>query len=124
MGLAKLYVLRRYIGLHIGALSGLGVMLILAWNFLGPSLMARPLMARTATDELRRNGWLLGWVVMLLGAALIFVEAARSESYSSQARQERKPFIRLRPMALIFARRIDSGILLIPVGPLGSFTAR
>jgi len=115
MGLAKLYVLRRYIGLHIGALSGLGLTLILAWNFLGPSLMARPLMARTATDELRRNGWLLGWLVMLLGAVLIFVEAARSKGSPSQARQERKPFIRLRPMALIFA------LVLLAAGGFGQY---
>ena len=48
LGLAKLYVLRRFISLQLGGLSFLGLALILAWNFLGPSLMARPLMARTA----------------------------------------------------------------------------
>ena len=79
LGLAKLYVLRRFISLRIGALSVLGLALILAWNFLGPSLMARPLMARTSTDELRRHQWLLGWLVLLAGAALTFAEVAGKE---------------------------------------------
>jgi hypothetical protein len=103
MGMCKLFILRRYIGLHIGALSAVGLTLILAWNFLGPSLMARPLMARTATDELRRTGWLMGWLVLLVGAALILVEAARSKGSLSDACGNRKPFLQRPPMALIFA---------------------
>jgi hypothetical protein len=103
MGLCKLFVLRRYIGLRIGVLSAVGLTLIMAWTFLGPSLMARPLMARAATDELRRNGWLLGWLVLLAGAILIFVEAAGSKDSPPQVRRDRKPFIQLPPMALIFA---------------------
>ena len=103
MGLCKLFILRRYIGLQIRVLSAIGLTLILAWIFLGPSLMARPLMARTATDELRRDGWLLGWLVLLAGAALIFVEAARSKGSLSDTCGNRKPFLQRPPMALIFA---------------------
>jgi len=93
LGLAKLYVLRRYISLRIGALSILGLALILVWNFLGPSLMARPLMARTATDEMRRDQWLLGWLVLLAGAALTFADAAGKESSRTDNSGRRIPFL-------------------------------
>ncbi len=102
LGLAKLYVLRRYISLRIGALSVLGLVLILAWNFLGPSLMARPLMARTATDELRRNQWLLGWLVLLAGAVLTFVEAAGKEPSRTGNSGRRAPFLHTQSMAVVF----------------------
>ena len=102
LGLAKLYVLRRYISLRIGTLSALGLALILAWNFLGPSLMARPIMARTATDELRRNQWLLGWLVLLAGAALAFVDAAGRESSHVNNSGRRIPFLHTQSMVATF----------------------
>jgi hypothetical protein len=102
LGLAKLYVLRRCISLRIGALSILGLALILAWNFLGPSLMARPLMARTATDELRRHQWLLGWLVLLAGAALTFADAAGKEPSRTDHSSRRIPFLHTYSMAAGF----------------------
>jgi hypothetical protein len=102
LGLAKLYVLRRYIALRIGALSAIGLALVLAWNFLGPSLMARPIMARTATDELRRSEWLLGWVALLIGAAIAFVDAVRKEYPGRGHSGTRPPFLHTHSMALVF----------------------
>jgi hypothetical protein len=102
LGLAKLYVLRRYVSLQVGALSVLGLALILAWTFLGPSLMARPLMARTATDELRRHQWLLGWLVLLAGAALTFVDAAGKEPSRADNSGRRIPFLHTHSMVAAF----------------------
>jgi len=103
LGLGKLFVLRRYVALRIGMLSFLGLSLILAWNFLGSSLMARPIMARTATDELRRSQWLFSWLVLMLGAALIFVEAVSREYARPNGRTDRTPFLRTHAMAWVFA---------------------
>jgi hypothetical protein len=103
LGLAKLYVLRRYISLRIEAMSAVGLALLLAWNFLGPSLMARPIMARTATDELRRSQWLFGWLVLLVGAALVFVQAARREYSRPDDSRERMPFLHTPSMMWVFA---------------------
>ncbi len=102
LGFGKLYVLRRYVSLRIGTLSALGLALILTWNFLGSSLMARPLMARTATDELRRSQWLLSWLVIMVGAALVFVEAA-SRNYTQDGARDRRPaFLHTHAMAWLF----------------------
>jgi len=103
LGLGKLYVLRRYIGLRIGAFSLLGLTLILVWNFLGSSLMARPMMARAATDELRRSQWLLSWFVVIAGAALVFVEAASRKDARKDVRDHRRAFLHTPVMAWIFA---------------------
>jgi hypothetical protein len=103
LGLGKLYVLRRFVSLRIGVLSAFGLTLILLWNFLASSLMARPIMARTATEELRRSQWLLSWLVVLVGAAGIFIEAA-SRKYARDGEQDRRPpFLHTRAMAWVFA---------------------
>lgn len=103
LGLAKLWVLRRYVRLPIGMLSAIGLTLILAWNFLGSSVMARPIMARTATDELRRSQWLLSWLVLAIGAGLIFVEAATRQRRPSDEGHTRTPFLHTHAMTWIFA---------------------
>jgi len=103
LGLGKLYVLRRYVSLRIGTMSALGLALILMWNFLGSSLMARPLMARTATDELRRGQWLVSWLTIMVGAALIFVEAASRKYAQDGARDRRPAFLHTHTMAWLFA---------------------
>jgi hypothetical protein len=102
VGFAKLYVLRRFIGLRIGWLSVLGLMLIMAWNFLGSSLMARPIMARVTTDGMRKDEWLLAWLVILIGAALVFVEAVRKEYPPTGEQDDRPAFLRTSAMAWMF----------------------
>ncbi len=102
LGLLKLYVLRRYVALPIGGLTLLGLAILLLWNFTGPSLMARPLMARTATDELRRSQWLFGWLVLLAGSIPAFIDATRMDHDQSIERGSRTPFLRTQSMVLIF----------------------
>ena len=102
LGLGKLYVLRRYIALQFGGLAGLGMAIILAWNFLASSLMARPIMARTATDEIRRSQWLVAWLVLLAGAALILIEAVRRKLPARTDKAQRTPFLYGPTMPLLF----------------------
>lgn len=103
LAFGKLYILRRYVSLRIGVLSAIGLMLILAWNFLGSSAMARPIMARVATDELRRSQWLLAWLVLIVGAAMIFVEAAIRRYPQSNGERVRTPFLHTHAMTWVFA---------------------
>ncbi|MBN2020017.1 MAG: hypothetical protein JW749_07320 [Sedimentisphaerales bacterium] len=98
LGLVKLYVMRRLVSFRLGVLSFVGISLILAWNFLTPSLMAGPMIAKTATDEIRRNHWLIGWLVMLTGAAIVIVEAARTRPIEDKD----TPFLRTPAMVWIF----------------------
>lgn len=102
LGLVKLYVLRRFIALQFGPLACLGMTLILAWNFLASALMARPMMARTATDEIRRNQWLLAWLVLLVGAVLIVAEAARRKLPVPTEKNRRTAFLYGPAMPLTF----------------------
>jgi len=102
LGLLKLYVLRRYVSLPIGGLTALGLAVLLLWNFAGPSLMARPLMARTATDEVRRSQWLFGWLVLLAGAILVLVQATRRNYDQPAERGPRTPFLRTQSMVWMF----------------------
>ena len=99
LGLAKLYIMRRFILFPLGVLSFIGIGLILAWNFLTPSLMAGPLVAKTATDEIRRNHWLIGWLVLLTGAIMILIESLKT----NPLRNNRAPFLQTPSMVLIFS---------------------
>ncbi len=103
LALGKLYVLRRYVSLRIAMFSAIGLMLILTWNFLGSSAMARPIMARTATDELRRSQWLLSWLVLVVGAAMVFIEAATRRYPQSNGERHRTAFLHTHAMTWIFA---------------------
>jgi len=102
LGLAKLYVLRRFIALQFGSLACLGMALILAWNFLASALMARPIMARTATDEIRRNQWLMAWLLLLAGAVSILVEVTRRKLPVPTEKNRRPAFLYGPAMPLMF----------------------
>ena len=99
LGFAKLYIMRRFISFRLGTLSFIGICLILAWNFLTPSLMAGPILARTATDEIRRTHWLIGWLVMLTGAGLVLAEAIRAKPQQDK----REALLRTPSMVWIFS---------------------
>jgi len=102
LGLVKVYALKRFISLQFGIWAILGMIPILAWNFLASALMARPLLARAATDEIRRTQWLVSWLVLLLGTVLILIEATR-RTYPTPGRKDRHtPFLYRPPMAMIF----------------------
>ena len=75
----KLWAFRRYISLDIGSLTFLGMSIILAWNFVCPSLMIRPMASYVADDVMRREYWLYGWLIILAGVALIYLDAVKRE---------------------------------------------
>ena len=102
LGLGKLYVLRRFIALRFGGLACLGMALILGWNFLASALMARPMMARTATDEIRRSQWLMAWLVLLVGAGLILAEAIHRKLPLPTDKNRRSAFLYGPAMPLLF----------------------
>jgi hypothetical protein len=80
VGLGKLYAMRRFISLKLPNLAFLGMGLILVWNFLTSSVISKSMVAHTDTDAGRRLMWLSGWLVLLAGAVLILIEAARTRS--------------------------------------------
>lgn len=98
----KLVVLRYALGVPLRLLSMVGLVLLLAWNFLGSSLMARPLMAMASPDELRRSQWTWGWLIILGGLALTWIDALHTSYEVENDRQPRPPFLRQPAMAWLF----------------------
>ena len=99
LGGIKLFVLDRIIGLPMRLCSLIGLIVLLIWNFLGASLMARPLMAQAATDALLRSQWLWGWWVMIIGAALLWLDAVSKNYHGPESAAEPPPALR-RPTTL------------------------
>jgi len=103
LGMGKLYAMRRFIGFKLGVLSFLGMALILTWNFLGSSIMAKLMIAKLATDEMRRLHWQVSWIVVLIGGIFILIESARSEETRSLLKRRKGKFLRSGSMVWIFA---------------------
>lgn len=103
LGIGKLLVLRRWIGLRMGllTLAGLGVML--AWNFLWPSLMARPFVTGDWPDALRRGQWMISWLILLGGSALVLIDAMRPSAAGVEESAGRSAFMRTAAMMRIFS---------------------
>lgn len=78
VGIGKLFILRKWISIHIGIVSFIGLSIILAWNFIIPSLLSKPFATGNWPEELRREQWMLSWLALLGGAILVLIEALRS----------------------------------------------
>lgn len=102
LGGIKLWVLHSAVGMTFRIPSLIGVFLILIWNFLGSSLMARPLMALASTDEIRRNQWTWGWLLLLGGTTLVWIDAIHTTYTSAVEDKERPPFLQHPAMVWLF----------------------
>ena len=109
----KLWALRHYLAMNIGVLTFLGVTIMLAWNFITPSLMVRPMAAHVADDTMRRNHWLFGWLILLLGSALIYIDAIKRD-YPAQ--KESTVFLRTPAMTWILALILMAGSMIHQYG--------
>ncbi|MEN8128467.1 MAG: hypothetical protein ABFR90_11800 [Planctomycetota bacterium] len=101
LALGKLYTLRRLINFPIGTISLAGFGLIFSWNFLAAPLMGKPLVTGDWPEEMRRGQWLLWWLVLLLGAGMIWADALISSK--PQGSNKAASFIRTPSMVWIFA---------------------
>lgn len=103
LAIGKLSIMRRFISLRFGNLSLLGLAILLSWNFLTSSLISLYLIAGSATPEAARDRWLMGWLVMLAGAACVLADAMRYQSDESELTNAKTAFLRTPPMIWIFA---------------------
>jgi len=100
LAMGKLQVLRRLIRFPIGKISLVGFGLIFVWNFLAAPLMGKPLVSGDWPDDMRRGQWMLWWLVLLIGAVLIWFDALTSKP---QHNTQNTPFIRRQSMVWVFA---------------------
>ncbi len=102
LGVGKLIILRKWISIQIGIISLTGLSIILAWNFIIPSLLSTPFVTGDWPEELRRQQWVLSWLVLLGGALFVLVEAIGSDNCRTEP-SETAAFVSTHAMMRIFS---------------------
>ncbi|MHC4292811.1 MAG: hypothetical protein ACYSTX_00845 [Planctomycetota bacterium] len=69
-------------------------------EFLSSSVMAANL--AVSTDQMRRNQWLVSWLVLLSGAFLVLIESIRTRPWRGKDKNDHGPFLCSPSMVLIF----------------------
>ena len=103
IGIIKIYVLKKYIKLRIDFLTFIGLAMILIWNFIASSLMARLYVTNDCTDEVRRFQWIASWIVLLIGAGLIVISAITKSSAQYQNEKQNTPFLNTHSMIWLYS---------------------
>lgn len=98
LGVAKLHVLKRYVGLVVNLGSFAGLTVILAWNFGSGPLLARS----AALGAVGRGDWIFSFMFLIAGGLIVFVAAQSSGNKSEGHAAKTSPFL-YRPAAkLVF----------------------
>ena len=98
----KLGLLCRYAKIPFGRWSLVGVMVLLAANYLGPLFLGRILDARPGDIPGHRALWFWVCLVFLAGAAAALIEAVRGRDGVDDAPVRRAPFLRQPAMGYLF----------------------
>lgn len=102
IGIAKTYALKKHIKLKIPPLTFAGLTLILIWNFIASSWMARTYITNDCPDDIRRIQWLISWTILLLAAALILISAIRKSASEYLAEKQTNPFLTTSSMTWLY----------------------
>ena len=97
LGLAKLYTIRRYVGLDLGTLSFVAAALVLVSNCLGGAHFAR-LLEESTTGEVQKSQWLAGWLGLFAAGVLAILDSASRLS----RRAKPVPFLNRPAMRVLF----------------------
>lgn len=104
----KLLLMRRLAGMELRIGSLLGLLLLLGSNYLGPVLLARSVSVNPTQEAARRNLWWSVCLVMLIGAALAWIESLR-KPVSPEQEAGSVPFLRRPVMVLVFVMLVLAG---------------
>jgi hypothetical protein len=99
--LVKLGAMRCFARMPFGIMSILGLIVIIACNYLGPIILARSIVIQSPESS-RRELWWLIWLVILAGAGLVIAEAMR-EKPRQREQNNRTPFLQTSAMVVIFS---------------------
>lgn len=103
LAFGKFMAIRRFAKVPFTILTLVGLMLMVACNYLGPALLAHSF-ASEPTQELARRGlWMFLWLIVLAGAGIILIEAIRSNQSFEQQKNEKISFLQSPAMVYIFA---------------------
>ncbi len=84
LGMVKLAVMRRHVGIRFHGPLLAGLAILLSWNFLIAPAMAVVQAYKAADAALLRQVWQIGWLVMLAGYVPVLIHALRSDSETSK----------------------------------------
>jgi hypothetical protein len=99
--LIKLGAMRRFVRIPFGIMSILGLIVIIACNYLGPIVLAHSIVIQSPESS-RRELWWLIWLVILAGAGLVIAGAMR-EKPRQREETSRTPFLQTSAMAFLFS---------------------
>lgn len=102
IALVKIYCLRRLARIPFTGLSILGILAVMAYNYLGPVFMARSVSINATDESVRRSLWLWLYLFMLIGTVIVWIEAVRGTP-SKNAGSAKIPFLQSPIMVTIFA---------------------
>lgn len=97
----KFYSMKRFARIPVGVLPLCGLVVFLACNYLGPTLMARSISVDPSQELARRGLWMFLWVSMLLAGGIVLIEAMTGKY--QQAEQNNRAFLQSPVMVYIFA---------------------
>lgn len=102
LGLGKLYLMRHFAGIRFRVLSFVGLGVLIACNYLGPVLMARSISADPSGESARKGLWLFVWLIMLIGAGFVLVEAIKGRPHRQTDKKDRAAFLHTPIMVYVF----------------------
>ncbi len=98
LAFGKFMAIRRFTKVPFTILSLVGLMLMIACNYLGPALLA----TEPTQESARRGLWMFLWLIILAGAGVILIEAMRSKKSFEQQKNDKIPFLQSQTMVYIF----------------------
>jgi hypothetical protein len=98
----KLGLLRRYAKIPFGTLTLVGLMVLLAANYMGPLYLSRALDVRPGDTSGHRTLWFWVYLIFLLGGAAAVIEAVRGRMDSDERKSHHTPFLRKTAMTYLF----------------------
>lgn len=111
LAVVKIWLMRRHIALRLDRLLLAGVLLLLAWNFLmSPAIALIKSLGCNNASSLRAI-WQLGWLVMLGGGVLWYLQASATATGLTRSADAGRPFLQTAGMCWIF-----TGIILVISG--------
>jgi hypothetical protein len=99
VAMAKVFVLRRFVGMNISPILWAGLAVVLGWNFLVGARLAEA----ATTKDVTRDQWLVSFLVLLAGAVLVLLDTALRRREPPDASGIHVPFLRRPAMGWILA---------------------
>jgi hypothetical protein len=103
LALGKFYTMRRFARIPFRALSIAGLGILVAYNYIGPTLMARSVSVNPTAEAARRDFWLYLSLAMFVGAGFVIIEAMRESARERTEDKGRVPLLQNPAMVYIFS---------------------